>query len=205
MGVGNMSDRLQPGSVVVLEGLDGAGKTTQLDRLRGWSWSPEPTFAHMPSGLTSLTGAVYDLTEREAIESPLARQLLHLACHAENMDALVAGRDSSGLILDRWWWSTLAYGWFGADLARHGVKEEVFRGMIESVWSPITADLVLVFSTPFTDDPLNRRGVRAGYTQLLEAAGDTAFEVPAADPDTTTEAIRQVLHERGLLITAKNS
>lgn len=200
-----MNVRLRAGSVVVLEGLDGAGKTTQLDRLRRWPWSPEPTFAHMPSGLTSLTGAIYELTEGNPIGSPLARQLLHLACHAENMDALVAGRDSSGLILDRWWWSTLAYGWYGADLAQKGVTEDVFQGLIRSVWSPIAADLVLVFSTPFTDDPLNLRGVREGYAQLLEAAGDTAFEVTSADPAGTTEAIRRVLHERGLLIAAEKS
>lgn len=195
-----MKVRLRPGSVVVLEGLDGAGKTTQLERLRGWSWAPQPTFAHMPSGLTALTSALYELTENHPIGSPLARQLLHLACHAENMNTLVAGRDSSGLILDRWWWSTLAYGWYGADLAQEGVSEDVFRGLVRSVWSPIAADLVLVFSTAFTDDPLNRRGVREGYARLLETAGDTAFKVPAADPDATTEAIRQVLHARELLI-----
>lgn len=200
-----MDVRLRPGSVVVLEGLDGAGKTTQLDRLRSWSWSPQPTFAHMPSGLTSLTGAIYELTEDNPIGSPLARQLLHLACHAENMDALVVGRDSTGLILDRWWWSTLAYGWYGADLGQKGVSEDVFRGLIRSVWAPITADLVLVFSTPFTDDPLNLRGVRDGYAQLLGTAGDTAIDVPSADPDTTAEVIRRVLHERGLLITAEKS
>lgn len=200
-----MDMRLRPGSVVVLEGLDGAGKTTQLEQLRRWSWSPEPTFAHMPSGLTSVTEAVYDLTEKESIRSPLARQLLHLACHAENMEALAAGRDANGLILDRWWWSTVAYGWYGAHLATHGVSEKVFRGLIENVWRPITADLVLVFSTPFTEDPLNLEGVRAGYAHLLGAAGDAAFEVPAGDRDSTSEAIRQALRDRGLLIASERS
>jgi dTMP kinase len=196
-----VSVRLRPGSVVVLEGLDGTGKTTQLNRMRNWPWSPEPAFAHMPSGLTPLTRAIYELTESNPIESPLARQLLHLACHAENMDDMVAGRDSAGLIVDRWWWSTMAYGWFGADLAKSGVSEDVFRELVQGVWAPIAADLVLVFSVSFTDDPLNLRGVREGYAHLLEAAGDGAFEVPSADPDATTAAIRQVLEERGLLIT----
>lgn len=196
-----MKVRLRPGSVVVLEGLDGTGKTTQFDRLRNWPWSQQPTFAHMPSGLASLSRAIYGLTEEDPIGSPLARQLLHLACHAENMDALVAGRDSSGLILDRWWWSTVAYGWYGADLASRGVPEHVFRGLIHSIWAPVTADLVLVFSNPFTDDPLNLRGVREGYTHLFEAANEVAVEVPSAEPDATTEAIRLLLRERGLLIT----
>jgi dTMP kinase len=143
--------QFRPGSVLVLEGLDGTGKSTQLDRMKQWEWTePAPTFAHMPSGLVSLTTAIYELTEHEAISSPLARQLLHMACHAENMEALVAGRDSGGLVLDRWWWSTMAYGWFGADLAGRNLPEAVFRGMIQSVWNPIDADLVLVFTTPYT-------------------------------------------------------
>lgn len=196
-----MSIRLRAGSVLVLEGLDGSGKTTQLERLRRWSWCPAPTFAHMPSGLTSLTGSIYALTEKSPIHSPLARQLLHLACHAENMDALVAGRDAAGLVLDRWWWSTLAYGWFGANLANHGVHEEVFRGLIESVWAPIVADLVLVFTTPYTADPLNLQGVRDAYRSLSVAAGDQALQVPAGDPDATTDLIRRLLQERGLVIT----
>jgi thymidylate kinase len=105
--------RMRPGSVVVFEGLDRTGKSTQLERLSGLSWKPPgPVFAHMPSGLTSLTSSIYTVTEHEDISSPLARQLLHLACHAENMHALVAGSSQGGLVLDRWWWSTMAYGWY---------------------------------------------------------------------------------------------
>jgi thymidylate kinase len=123
------------GAVVVFEGLDRAGKSTQLDRLSALSWShPRPTFAHMPSGLTSLTSRIYALTEGVPISSPLARQLLHLACHAENMAELVAGRDRSGLVLDRWWWSTMAYGWHAHGQAL-GIDASTFRRLIEAVWS----------------------------------------------------------------------
>lgn len=197
-----MGVSLRPGAVVVLEGLDGAGKSTQIEQMRRWTWNSEPAFAHMPSGLTSLTSQLYQLTERERIGSPLARQLLHLACHSENMPALRRASETTGLVLDRWWWSTLAYGWYGADLASEGVAEDVFLGLIRSVWTPIVADVVLVFSTPFTNDPLNLRGVREGYRYLIEEAGETAFEVPAADPATTTQAIRQMLLERAILIEA---
>lgn len=185
---------------MVLEGLDGAGKTTQVERMKEWGWERPPTFAHMPSGLTPLTEAIYDITEKQSIGSPLARQLLHLACHAENMDALVAGRDTDGLILDRWWWSTVAYGWFGAQLADTGVDEASFMGLIGSVWSAVTADVVLVFSNSYTGDPLNLRRVRDGYAQLLNTAGDSAVEIPAADPDRTTDTILQALRERDLLL-----
>lgn len=195
-----MGVSFRPGAVVVFEGLDGAGKTTQIELMRRWSWDSQPTFAHMPSGLTSLTSQLYALTEREQIESPLARQLLHLACHSENMRALREASVTSGLVLDRWWWSTLAYGWYGANLVSKGVPKEVFLGLIRSVWTPIVADVVLVFSTSFTDDPLNLDGVEQGYDRLIDEAGTKAFVVPSADPDETTQTIRQVLLDREILI-----
>lgn len=36
--------------------------------------------------------------------------------HAENIDALAQARRSSGVLLDRRWWSTVAYGWFAGSL-----------------------------------------------------------------------------------------
>src|SRR5437868_1252792 len=106
--------RLRPGSLVVLEGLDKTGKTTQRKELAAAPWDPPtPLVTHMPSGLAELTEAIYQATEHHEIASPLARQLLHLACHAENLPALAEARQERGVILDRWWWSTVAYGWFG--------------------------------------------------------------------------------------------
>src|SRR5258708_36870334 len=104
--------RLRPGTLIVLEGLDRTGKSPQADALKALRWAePAPVFAHMPSGLTALTGEIYRLTEHTPITSPLARQLLHLACHAENIDTLARARQTSGVVLDRGWWSTVAYGW----------------------------------------------------------------------------------------------
>src|SRR5215213_1625864 len=147
---------IKPGSVVVFEGLDRAGKSTQLDWLASLSWrDPRPTFAHMPSGLTSLTTSIYGLTEREPISSPLARQLLHLACNAENMLELIGGRDRAGLILDRWWWSTMAYGWHVHGEAL-GIDAATFTGLIDAVWAGMAADVIFLFTTPFEQDSLNQ-------------------------------------------------
>lgn len=130
----NRNDRgltLRPGTLVVFEGLDRVGKLTQVDALRELNWgAPAPTFAHMPSGSSSLRQAIYRLTEREAIDSPLCRQLLHLACHAESQPFLRAARASGGLILDRWWWSTVAYGWATGALADAGLSEDAFFGRV---------------------------------------------------------------------------
>lgn len=190
---------LAPGSVVVFEGLDRAGKSTQLDLLAGVKWrSPVPAFAHMPSGLTSLTSRIYALTEQERISSPLARQLLHLACHAENMPRLLRARDEGGLVLDRWWWSTMAYGWY-ANGPELGVDIETFQDMIGAVWSELPADVVFLFATPFEVDALNEESVLRGYRALAEADSEHVVTVPAMDPGGTADFILSELRARGLV------
>jgi dTMP kinase len=51
---------LRSGSLIVLEGLDRSGKSTQAKHLATLDWSqPIPTFTHMPSGFVDLTKAIY--------------------------------------------------------------------------------------------------------------------------------------------------
>ena len=84
---------LRPGAAVILEGLDKAGKTTQREAIQALPWDdPAPLVTHMPSGVTDLTRLIYQSTEEHAITSDLARQLLHLACHAENLPELSKAR-----------------------------------------------------------------------------------------------------------------
>jgi dTMP kinase len=192
--------RLTPGTLVIFEGLDRSGKSTQAQRLQELPWAePQPVFSHMPSGLTNLTHEIYRLTENEPITSALARQLLHLACHAENVTAFQAARRSTGLVLDRWWWSTVAYGWHGADLAADGVDESAFFTLIDSVWSGLPADLVFLFTTPFERDALNRDAVRRGYAELASRHTEITIEVPVGSPGATTDFLIRQLADRGLL------
>jgi dTMP kinase len=193
--------RLRSGSLVVFEGLDRSGKSTQLSALTQLPWAePAPVFTHMPSGLTNLTKGVYRLTEDTTINSPLARQLLHLACHAENIHAVGQARDSGGVVLDRWWWSTVAYGWHGARLADGDVDESTFFGMIDAIWSRLPASVVFLFTTPYRDDTLNRDQVRDGYARLAAQYPAITVVVPEADPDSTTHFVLATLRERNLVI-----
>jgi dTMP kinase len=188
----------RPGSLVVFEGLDRSGKSTQLKRLSMLDWeTPGPLFTHMPSGMTALTRSVYALTEHERITSPLARQLLHLACHAENIESIADGRIQHGLFLDRWWWSTVAYGWYAGHLAESGLSETTFFGLIESIWSSQPTDVLFLFMTPFEKDELNRDEVRSGYMALAEEHAPTTVVVPPGDAEITF--LLATLRNRGLL------
>lgn len=157
----------------MLEGLDRTGKTTQRDRLASRPWvDAGPSVCHLPSGLVDLTRAVYRLTEDHRVASPLGRQLLHLACHAETMPALHTARYHSGLVLDRWWWSTVAYGWYGGALASCGVDRGAFFSLIDAVWSAEPPDLVLLFLNPYVNDDKNRKSVLEGYEALAAEHAD---------------------------------
>jgi hypothetical protein len=145
-----------------------------------------------------MTREIYALTETEQITSPLARQLLHLACHAENMNALTVAR-RRGLVLDRWWWSTVAYGWYAGRLADAGVSTDIFFGLIDMVWHKQPADVVFLFMTPFEKDELNRNEVQHGYESLADRYSDITISVPVTTPEETNDFLCTELRARRLL------
>jgi dTMP kinase len=190
--------KLRKDSLVVLEGLDRAGKTTQREKLRELPWSAAPVVTHMPSGLLSSTAALYRGLEAAELRSPLAVQLAHLACHAESMPALRVARGRNGLILDRWWWSTAAYGWFGGlDLS---VERTQFFGAMDLVWNHFEADVVLLFMTSFEDDSRNTSPIAEGYRWLASQNPSIAVEVPPDTPERTTAFVLKALRDRAVLI-----
>jgi hypothetical protein len=128
------------------------------------------------------------------------RQLLHIACHAENIGPIADARVRRGLFLDRWWWSTVAYRWYGAALARSGLAESVFFGLIESVWSALQADVVFLFMTPHENDRLNTEEVRSGYAVVAAEHEAIALVVPPVGPEETTDFILATLRARELLV-----
>jgi dTMP kinase len=190
--------RLKPGTLVVLEGLDRTGKTTQREALEAVAWdSPMPLVTHMPSGLSQLTKAIYETTEHHPIASPLARQLLHLACHAENLPELAVARGLGGLILDRWWWSTVAYGWFGG--LRAQLNEEAFFGAINMIWAGFDANVVFLFLSTYEDDSHNVSTVSEGYRSLAASHPGIVVEVAAGPPESTTAFLLDELRRLDLI------
>lgn len=192
--------RLAPRSVIVFEGLDKAGKSTQLDLLKSSTSTEGTLFTHMPSGLTPFTRNLYAILESEPPASGLSRQLAHLASHSENVAALLAAARAGALVLDRWWWSTMAYGWYGGDVADTGLSEATFRELIDCVWAPVTASAVFLFLTPREDDPNNVDGVADGYRTLAERHGNGVFLVPDMTTADTHRFIVSALNDAGLIL-----
>jgi thymidylate kinase len=191
--------KLRRGSFVVLEGLDKTGKSTQRQVLEDAHWeSPAPLVTHMPSGLQNCSRDIYRITEENTIGSPLARQLLHLACHAENLPELRAAREQRGLILDRWWWSTMAYGWYGG--LRSSIGEKAFQEVIDLVWSGLNADVVFLFLTPLKIDTNNHPEVEEGYRALARKYDDLVVAVPKGSPHEVSMFIQNELRSRSLAV-----
>ncbi len=185
------------GAFLVLEGLDATGKSTQLHRL-GERLSGVLT-THQPSGATAVGQTVYELAENATIQSPLARQLLHLASHAEHYRTEIRPALLGGAVLmDRCWWSTVAYGWYGTDLGTI-VDLETFLKVAQLPAEGLMPDMVFVFLDPWRADPHNMPSVRDGYESLLERYADRAVRVPPVDASATTTFILDVLEERGLV------
>lgn len=199
---------IRRGAVIVFEGLDQTGKSTQLSRLRSSVDAGSTVFAHMPSGFTTFTQRVYRALEGETPDekptSGLAQQLAHLACHAESVPDLKRAAEERSLILDRWWWSTLAYGWYGGSAKQSGLPESSFKELIDTIWSPIKPSIVFVFLEPHHLDLNNAPGVQGGYQALLNEYSESAVVAPIANEEETHSFVTETLLNRGLAARVEN-
>jgi thymidylate kinase len=196
-----MSNRLlPPGVLVVLEGLDKTGKTTQAQALEV-ALDPQTTsHVHMPRGFTNFTEQTYALLESDdRPTSGLARQLAHLACHAESMDRIREILAERAVLLDRWWWSAVAYGWYSGEIPAAGVGRETYMGLVREVWAPLTASVIFLFDQPHELDANNLRRIHEGYQELASEYDDVTVRVPPGDEKSVTTFILDTLGSRGLL------
>lgn len=188
-----------PGSLAVFEGLDRAGKTTQLLKLSGMDWEHAPAEAHMPSGVAGSTNDIYEVTEARKQDEPLAVQLLHLAAHVINMPNLMELRVQHGLLLDRCGWSTLAYGGFGEGMESVGVSPSTFTDLVHGIWSQLKPDVVFLFDRPFDLDVANTSVVERSYRKMVDQAGDLCVRIDPASPDAVHQQILGELSSRGIV------
>lgn len=193
---------LRPGTLVVLEGLDKTGKSTQSEALRRCLDPASTVHVHMPSGMTAFTRDIYSMLESHdrSPTSEIARQLAHLACHAESVPRILELLRTKAVILDRWWWSTLAYGWHGGHFAAEGINEDGFRNLVEGIWSPIAASVVFLFDRPHVSDANNSDPVLAGYLRLADEYSQLTVRVSGGKPPQITDMLLTEIRGRGLMI-----
>jgi len=102
--------------------------------------------------------------------------------------------------MDRSWWSTIAYGWYGTDLSE-SIDLETFLKVAQLPAEGLLPNVVFVFLDPWTTDPHNSAAVRRGYEELSRLFSDRAVRVAPAPADDVTTFILNELQRRGLVTT----
>lgn len=203
--------RTQPGLFITVEGIDGCGKTTQLERLAAWLRSEGHTVVttREPGG-TPLGAQVRELLLHGDHVSPRAEALLFAADRAHHIDTLIAPALAEGLIVlcDRFSDSTRAYQGSRADL-----NGEDIETMIAVATDSLEPDVTLLFDLDPKDAMRRRVGSKddrieaAGLNftrQVRERFMALAVENPQRivvldaqpAPDTVEDQVRAVVAER---------
>jgi dTMP kinase len=205
------------GRFVVLEGIDGCGKTTQMEALRHWlprsglmSGHAELVVTREPGG-TAFGEALRDLLlHPPAHQSPgeRAELLLYAADRAQHVEERIAPSLAAGhwVLSDRFSGSTEAYQGQGRGLPLDAIRQlELFAT------HGLQPDLTLWLDVPLGEALLRRhhRGkdrieaegeaflarVHQGFEVLAQRSGWRRVEA-IGDPDVVTERCRQALLER---------
>ncbi|MCX5926082.1 MAG: dTMP kinase [Cyanobium sp. LacPavin_0920_WC12_MAG_63_22] len=167
------------GRFVVLEGIDGCGKSTQIEALRRWlptsgllAPGAELLVTREPGG-TALGAALRQLLLHppgEAAPEPMAELLLYAADRAQHVEQCIRPALAAGhwVLSDRYSGSTAAYQGYGRglDLARIAQLEELATG-------GLAPDLTLWLELPLAES-LRRRGERTA--DRIEASGEAFLQ-----------------------------
>ena len=205
------------GRFIVLDGVDGCGKSTQLDHLRQWL----PGSGLMPDGAalvstrepggTPLGRSVRELllhTRAEQAPAPTAELLLYAADRAQHVERLIRPALDRGdwVISDRFSGSTLAYQGHG-----RGLDLQLIDQLEMIATAGLQPDLTLWLPLPLEESLRRRQGAQAdrieaegqeflqrvidGFAVIAEQRGWSAI---AADrpPEAVSRALEKELMDR---------
>ena len=196
---------------IVLEGVEGSGKSTQIRLLSAWlaALGVPHTTAREPGG-TGVGEAIRDvLLDRTELDIPPETELLlMLAARSAFVQQVVRPALESGqcVLADRFDFSTFAYQGFGRGLAM-----ETVRAVNAFATGGLVPDLYVVLDLPAEEgarrqardgktlDRIERAGtgflerVRDGYRELAEAEGRAQLVDGRGTPEQIHARIRSLL------------
>lgn len=162
-----MNDRAA-GRFITLEGGEGAGKSTQIARLKGWleGRGHRVTATREPGGSP---GA--EMIRKLLVEGPVERwdgtteALLHFAARREHLRSTVwpALERGDWVVSDRFADSTLAYQVYG-----HGVDRAIFEQLYKVAVGAFRPDLTVILDLPI-ETGLKRAAERRGSETRYES------------------------------------
>ena len=178
------------GRFITLEGGEGAGKSTQIARLKSWleERGRSVVATREPGGSP---GA--EMIRKLLVEGPVERwdgtteALLHFAARREHLRSIVwpALERGDWVVSDRFADSTLAYQGYG-----HGVDRRIFDELYKVAAGDFRPDLTLILDLPIESGLLRaaaRRGAETRYESLprdFHARVRTGFlEIAAREPE----------------------
>jgi len=154
-----------PGRLITFEGIEGSGKTTQLEALsRALAKLGVPVVTSREPGGTPLGEAVRRLVLDTAFANMSARAelLLYLASRAEHVDhVILPALESGSLVLcDRFSEATLAYQAYG-----RGLELDHVESLVSFSARDLHADLVVLLDLPI-EEGLRRIGGRLSMNRV---------------------------------------
>lgn len=174
------------GRLIVLEGGDGVGKTTQLpllaDALRARGLAVHTI---REPGQTQVGQAIRELLlHPDSTISPATEALLFLSARAQVVAEVIQPALMTGewVVADRFFVSTYAY-----QIAGHGLNADLIRQANALATQGIVPDLTLLLTLP-ANDATARRSARGQADRLERYGADFDARVAAAYAASVTEA-----------------
>ncbi len=149
----SLNDTNSPGCLFVFEGSDGVGKTTVAEKVADYLRGKGVDVLALsfpgrePNSLGRLVYEVHHDPRSFDIKglSPASLQTLHIAAHLDCIEnrILPALSKNKTVILDRYWWSTIAYG------IAYGIKKHILDAMVtleKTAWGNVKPDKLFLIT-----------------------------------------------------------
>ncbi len=204
-----------PGKFIVLEGVEGSGKTTQLQRLQQWlspQWPKEVVITREPGG-TQLGGELRQILLAHRDGEPIqarAELLLYAADRAQHVEGWIKPQLAAGAIVlcDRYTDSTVAYQGYGRGLSLElisQINQLATNGLTSdlTIWLDIDVEIGLARAKqrgkPDRFEQANiefHRRIQMGYQALAKANRERIMRVDASLPvEQVSQQIQEIVRK----------